>query len=145
MALVKRDWWSGKYEVVSDQLSQADIYAVVRGVRTENVPEYEMVVVEDVADEDLRRLVNAYFLEATTLEDWNQLNDANPEGPTFRRFSEGWGIRLWSREEHGYRHVKHPLMRPLERLYEQSRSRTDPDPRRGGRGARCWGGPYGEG
>jgi hypothetical protein len=118
VALVKRHWWSGRYEVVSDALSQTDVNAIVNGTRTENVPEYEMAVVESVSDDDLRRLVYSSFLEAQTLEDWTRLNDANPAGPTFQRFPEGWGVKLWHRESKEYRYVRFSVIdEPLNQIH----------------------------
>ncbi len=108
--------------IISDALPQAEVLDVVAGKKTQDVPEYDKAVVVDVPVDDLMFLVHAYVLEAQSLQDWHELNDANPSGgPTFKRFGEGWGVRLWSRDDHRYKYfsideIQDPLDALLQRL-----------------------------
>ncbi len=64
-----------------------------------------MVVVTGLDGSALRRLLHRAVVELATLEDWHAFNRGLPGGPAFSRFDSGWGVRLWSREDSGYRYV----------------------------------------
>lgn len=104
LGLVKRSSWSGWNRVqVSDQ-------ALVRQAagsehRPPGVPEFDMVVVTGFRGADLRRLLVRMIAELVTLADWQAFNASHPGGPAFRRFDNGWGVRVWSDDEDRYGYV----------------------------------------
>lgn len=116
LALVKQHWFSGR-DIVSDAMSQEAVLAVARGQPATDTPEHDMVVVTDVPERDLLFVIASQYLQATNLEEWSAFNDSNPSGPAFRKFSEGWGVRLWS-EDVGYYQwqIKQAIQAPLEAL-----------------------------
>jgi hypothetical protein len=127
LALTEQSAWSGKYDVVSDDLDQASIQqAAFSETAAEGTPEFEMVVVEDVERDEVVRLVRAWVVALGTLEDWHDAN-LGPTGPMFERFSNGWGVRLWSREKKQYSYFHLPeLDNDLDRLHEAlSKSQAD--------------------
>lgn len=122
VALTKRHWLSGRYTVVSDNLSQSRILEIVSGrSHHDDDPEYDRAVVEDVPDNDLRFIINRQFLEARDLEDWITFNNRTPSHKAmFKQFPEGWGVRLWERDAKEYHYVARGIINdPLNNLMAQ--------------------------
>ena len=110
---------SGK-RVISSAMSQEQVLDILSGKKTDGVPDYDRAVVVDVPLEDLLFMIHANLLEVQNLSDWHELNDANPSGPAFKRFDNGWGVRLWSLQEHRYTYVKRDeIQQPLEALRQR--------------------------
>lgn len=120
LALVKAGRWkSARFGIVSDGMSQEDIRAVVRSdTPPQGTPEFDKVVVERLDPGELRRLVLAFVVAMPDLQAWNELNLSYPAGgPAFKRFDEGWGLRLWSAEDKQYRyHLFSDITADLDQL-----------------------------
>jgi hypothetical protein len=104
IVLVERKYVSGKRKVVFDGDQQLARQAVVSDKRPPGVPEFDMVAVDGLDAGQLRRLIHRAIVELNTLEDWHSFNDEHPGAPAFKRFDDGWGVQLWSRDEHEYRY-----------------------------------------
>jgi hypothetical protein len=108
-------------DVISDGMSQDEVLGIVAGKETKETPDYDRAAVVNVPVEDILFLVNRFFLEAGNLAEWHRMNDANPSGgPTFKHFSNGWGVRLWSLSDGRYNYFDVPeIQEPLEALQQQ--------------------------
>ncbi|MGH3885147.1 MAG: hypothetical protein ACRDSZ_01030 [Pseudonocardiaceae bacterium] len=105
LALVARSAWSGYNRVpVTDQSLIRQV--AVSATRPANVPEFEAVVVTGMPGADLRRLLLQMIAELASLEDWHQFNSGCPSGPAFRRFDNGWGVRVWNFDDSRYGYVR---------------------------------------
>ncbi|MFJ6671138.1 hypothetical protein ACIQMJ_08540 [Actinosynnema sp. NPDC091369] len=122
LALVSRSAWSGYNRVpVADQAVIRQ--AAASSTRPAGVPEFEAVVVTGMPGADLRRLLLRMIAELTSLADWHQFNGGCPSGPAFRRFDNGWGVRVWSFEEDRYGYTRLDDVEPglgaeLDRLHQ---------------------------
>ncbi|HEX5703554.1 MAG TPA: DUF4157 domain-containing protein [Pyrinomonadaceae bacterium] len=124
LALVQRGFLGG-YNVVSNAMSQSDLWDVARGNSPADTPEHEKIVVTNVPDEDLQFIIARYYLSTFTLADWHRANAQNPSGETFRHFEDGWGVRLWDEEEKRYMYIiKEAIQTPLESLHRNLEAGT---------------------
>ncbi len=64
------------------------------------------MVVTALNGSELRRLIHRAVAELATLEDWHAFNGGCPAGPAFKHYGDGWGVRLWSRDEQRYVYVR---------------------------------------
>lgn len=120
LALVKAGAWNrGRFGVVSDGMSQDAMRAVVRSeTPPPGTPDFDKVVVERIDPDELRRMVLAFVVALPDLQAWNEVNLSYPAGgPAFKRFDDGWGVRLWSAEDKQYRyHLFSDISTDLDQL-----------------------------
>ncbi|GAA4370786.1 hypothetical protein [Agromyces bauzanensis] len=121
LALVERGGFSGRFGIVSNAMSQDAIRAALRSeTPPASTPSFDKVVVRGVDPGELTRMVASLAITVRDLQAWNELNAALPGGAAFKRFDDGWGVRLWSTDDHGYRYFLSPILTPqLDRLMSQ--------------------------
>lgn len=131
LMLVRRGRLFG-YNVVSDGFTQDQLTAVVQReldrlsgsgvesaapVEAPEIPAEAMVVVRDLPETQLERLLAGLFARFDTLDDFERWNRSSPEGPAFKKFDDGWGVRVWDREAERYLYLqKRVLQGPLDQL-----------------------------
>ncbi|NUQ23494.1 MAG: DUF4157 domain-containing protein [Saprospiraceae bacterium] len=123
--LVARHWFSGRYNIVNT--GKADPYRIINNEVTENVPEYERVVIDDIANSDLLHVISIFYLELHTLQDWLNRMDhpeslgnrlSSSSNSWFFRTNNRWHIKLWSESEGRYMlYEKDAIQEPLNNLY----------------------------
>jgi hypothetical protein len=106
IALAQRGSWSGKFNIVYDSDQALARQAATSDTRPAGVPEFDTVVVTALNGAELRRLIHRAVAELATLEDWHAFNGGCPAGPAFKHYGDGWGVRLWSRDDQRYVYVR---------------------------------------
>lgn len=122
--LVESSW--GSLEVLEDVSSEQAYKIINEEVPEEERPEYDRVVVYDIAPEDLKTVVAQFYLRYMTLADWigdmgdPELNDRMTVGSSDRWFVKsfyGWRVKLWSNEDGKYGLFHAPVIQqPLNDL-----------------------------
>ncbi|TFV81745.1 hypothetical protein E4V99_12300 [Microbacterium sp. dk485] len=113
LALVDRGSWSGEFSIVSGSLSQETIRAVVRSdTPPAGTPSFDKIVVHRIDPGELTRMVASLAITVRDLQAWNELNAAMPHGPAFKRFDEGWAVKVWSDADKDYRYHLSPILTP---------------------------------
>jgi hypothetical protein len=76
-----------------------------RGGSTEGLPDFDAVVVTGLPGDQLLHVLHRAIAELSTLQDWYTFNRSHPGGDAFRRFDEGWGVRMFSIAAKEYRYT----------------------------------------
>ncbi|HET9117169.1 MAG TPA: hypothetical protein VFN75_03685 [Pseudonocardiaceae bacterium] len=113
IALAKHgSWETKKFDIVFDADQALARKAATSETPPVGVPDFDMVVVTGLDGGELRKLVHRAVVELATLEDWHRFNSSCPAGPASKQFDDGWGVRLWSREDKTYGYINVDDLQP---------------------------------
>ena len=111
LALIHKSYWTNTRTIISG-LSNEEILAIVRDDDSE--VEYEKMVILNVSNEDLTKVMDALIVQVSFGADWIETIEGVSGGPWFKQFGDIWGVRLWSEEDQGYRyHERSVINEPL--------------------------------